>query len=79
MRALIAAAALLGLALLPATPAFAEKVVKTPVCHYSIDEDQYVYLLIPAKQLAKGAGHATHTADVLGLTKDECLALNTPV
>lgn len=85
MRALIAAAVLLlGLALSPAAPANAAPVEKVGVCHLNREAGSYEYLSIPAQQFAPTKsgqlkGHARHAAlgfDRLGLTEEECVALN---
>lgn len=68
--------------------AFAAKPDKTNVCHLDKDTGTYSYISVPSKQFQPNPhgnlrGHARHVAagdDILGLTREECLAKNpTPV
>lgn len=61
-------------------------VEKVGVCHLSREDGKYEYIEVPAKQFTPTKsghlkGHARHAAlgfDRLGLSEEECLALNEP-
>jgi hypothetical protein len=50
------------------------RVTKVGVCHWSEDEEIYVYLSLPEKR-AKGH-EKNHEEDVFGLDREACEALN---
>lgn len=74
MRTLIAAIlALATVGSIAVVPAHAAKPDKVGVCHQSANH--YEYIVVNPHALK---GHAHHAGDVLGLSKDDCLALNAP-
>lgn len=77
MRALLIGVLLIaGISMATIEPALAARVDKTGVCHRA-DNQRWVFVAVPTKQLDKEVGHFRHDGDVLtGISKDDCLALN---
>jgi hypothetical protein len=75
MRTLLAAAfALATVGSIAVVPAHAAPVKNVGVCHEA--HGHYVYIMVNPHALKHG--HTVEKGDVLGLSKDECLALNAP-
>ena len=61
-----------------ALPAEAAKVVKTTVCHWDDNDNEFDEIRIPTKQLTKGVGHARHEDDVIPAPAEGCEDLPAP-
>ena len=51
---------------------------KTAICHWSDDDNRFVGISIPTKQLSMGVGHARHAHDVRPAPAEGCSGLPSP-
>ena len=51
---------------------------KTAICHWSDDDNRFVGISIPTKQLSMGVGHARHAHDVRPAPAEGCSGLPNP-